>query len=78
MTDYHLRRYTWFAPNEAPGVQDPAEENYATLKVNTVGWVVAEDVNSVTLARTIDPTDPAKVFDTITIPKSSVYSNKNL
>lgn len=78
METAELRKLVWLDSNTHGGWHIPSEQRYGALKCTTVGFLVHEGVDSVTLSGTIVFGDDHQVTDTMTIPKVCILSDKVL
>ena len=78
MTDTDLRKIIWLDSNTHSGWHDPTDQRYGPIKVTSVGWLIHETDEAVTLAGSVVFGDDYQAADTMTIPKVCIMSDKKL
>lgn len=78
MDNATLRKITWMDSNTHSGWHDPNLQKYAPLKVSSVGYVMDENDESITLAGSVVWGDNFQASDTMTIPKVCIVSDREL
>lgn len=73
-----LRMVIWVDSNTRSGWHHPADQDYGPMEVVSVGWVLHETDQSVTLSGSVVFGDDFQAADTMTIPKVCVVREKAL
>ncbi|TNE66848.1 MAG: hypothetical protein EP336_09535 [Rhodobacteraceae bacterium] len=76
MNQSQIRKIVWLDSNTHAGWHDPDQQKYAPIRVISIGWLVAEDDESVTLSGSVVFGDDYQATDTMTIPKVCIVSDE--
>ena len=78
MESAELRKVVWLDSNQMIRWHDPEDVDYGPIKVTSVGWVLREDDESVTLSGSVVFGKDFQAADAMTIPKCCIVSQKTL
>ena len=78
MEDLPLKKVIWMDSNTPSGWHYPDSQNYRPLKVISVGYVVFENDDCITLAGSVVFGEDYQASDTMTIPKCCILSVKDM
>lgn len=73
-----LRKVIWLDSNTKMGWHFPDETNYEPITITSVGWVISETDEYITLAGSVCFGDEYQAADAMTIPKVCIVSDKEL